>query len=631
MVNPKQKSQSNGRAIKGAGVFSGIRDEILPFPVGRDCKKILLLGTTGAGKTTLLRQLIGTSKSEGFPTTSTAKTTIADTEIVVAKGDYEAAVTFMTSSEVQMHLEECLSRALIAACEKESPDTVSDRLLEHRDQRLRFNYILGEEGDFLSGVVGRIHDIANEVNTHLRGELDVRTEKDRDAFESLLEEELSPQNNAKTQGVADDMMAEIRKRFAPLEGPALRKNKQGWPECWHFSSPDRKTFLENVRPFASNHSDRWGELLTPIVNGMRIRGPFAPRWWPDISQKFVIVDGEGLGHVLKNVSSATISTKHTRQMTEADAIVLVDNAAQPMQPASASVLMDAFLGGTAHKLFVCFTHMDHVEGDNLPNFRHKKRHVQRSAENVIGKIAEELGSDAGISAKRVLNGRIREFCFVGGVQETLDHNKEADKETIGALSKLMRTIFEMPDMASVPLLRFVDYDEDALRKSISGAVVKFRNDWRDFLYAEHWTRVKALSRRLAEDWDDEYDTLKPLADLGKGIQDAVYKSVQLPTEGDVTDEERDQQVAAFLRGVRAKIAELVQECVWVASNPHKQWEDGYAQKGPGSATTRRDIILGILGDDKDTPSPGPASEAFANAVVQIVKDVAEAEGETNTQ
>ncbi len=41
---------------------------------------MLLLGTTGAGKTTLVRQFLGTDPAtERFPSTSTAKTTVADT------------------------------------------------------------------------------------------------------------------------------------------------------------------------------------------------------------------------------------------------------------------------------------------------------------------------------------------------------------------------------------------------------------------------------------------------------------------------------------------------------------------------------------------------------------------------
>jgi ABC-type multidrug transport system ATPase subunit len=62
---------------------------------------VLLAGTTGAGKTTLLRHVIGSShEHDRFPSTSTARTTIADAEIITADGDYEAAVTFMSEFEL---------------------------------------------------------------------------------------------------------------------------------------------------------------------------------------------------------------------------------------------------------------------------------------------------------------------------------------------------------------------------------------------------------------------------------------------------------------------------------------------------------------------------------------------------
>lgn len=612
-----------GRAGKASADFQRIRDESIPIPTGEGYKKVLLLGTTGAGKTTLLRQLIGTGKAEGFPTTSTAKTTIADTEIICSKSAYEAAVTFMSSAEVRGHVEECLARALFAAWEKEPAETVQEKLLEHRDQRLRFNYILGEDSEFLSGVVSDIKRIADEKGKLLAGQLEIRTPKDRDAFESLLADEFDPKQNGQVRGIVDSIMGEIHKRFNLLDGENLRKSTKDWPECWRFASPDRAAFLGKIRPFFSNNSEKWGELLTPLVNGMRVRGDFSPKWG-SIPGGLVIIDGEGLGHVSPNVSSVTISTKIARQMNGADAIVLVDNAKQPMLAAPAAVLMDAFLGGNANKLFVCFTHMDHVEGDNLPNFRHKKRHVQNSAANAINSIgqaiARDIDADTGNSARRVLNGRIRQFCYVGGMQEALNDGEDAGKTSIEELSRLVRTIFDVPGMPSEQLLQVVAYDESALRAAISESVKKFREAWHACLYGEHWTRVKALTRRLAEDWDDEYDTLKPLAEMGKGIQDAVHKS--LARDG-APDDKKDQQVAVFLRTVRGKVAELVEDCVWVANNPHQKWEDAYAQKGRGSASVRRDIILGILGADNDKPSPGPASEAFVDAVVQIVKEAAE--------
>ena len=69
--------------------FGAIRESIIPLPTCKDSdyRRALLLGTTGAGKTTLLRQLIGTDPEiERFPSTSTAKTTVHETEVVLAPG-----------------------------------------------------------------------------------------------------------------------------------------------------------------------------------------------------------------------------------------------------------------------------------------------------------------------------------------------------------------------------------------------------------------------------------------------------------------------------------------------------------------------------------------------------------------
>ena len=89
--------------------FRGIREtEIpLPGPENGDYRRVLLLGTTGSGKTTLVRQLIGTDPvKERFPSISTAKTTVHDTEIVVCDGLWRAIVTFVPGDEVREYLNE---------------------------------------------------------------------------------------------------------------------------------------------------------------------------------------------------------------------------------------------------------------------------------------------------------------------------------------------------------------------------------------------------------------------------------------------------------------------------------------------------------------------------------------------
>src|SRR6185503_18618312 len=82
-----------------------LRDEIIPLPGPREgYTRARAVGTTGAGKTTLVRQLIGTDpERERFPSTSTAKTTVCDMEIVIADGPFKAAVTFFSREHVRLH------------------------------------------------------------------------------------------------------------------------------------------------------------------------------------------------------------------------------------------------------------------------------------------------------------------------------------------------------------------------------------------------------------------------------------------------------------------------------------------------------------------------------------------------
>ena len=103
--------------IEAGSEFGAKRDRIIPLPTKEDgYSHVLFLGTTGAGKTTLLRHVVGSDPVEDrFPSTSTAKTTTADIEIITAPGQFRAAVTFMPEHEVRAHIEECLEEACLEA------------------------------------------------------------------------------------------------------------------------------------------------------------------------------------------------------------------------------------------------------------------------------------------------------------------------------------------------------------------------------------------------------------------------------------------------------------------------------------------------------------------------------------
>jgi hypothetical protein len=123
-----------------------VRNSFLPLPDETNgYARAMLLGTTGVGKTTLLRQLIGTDpEKERFPSTAPAKTTIADTEIIMTDGPmYQAVMTFFPYAQVRIFVEECVVAAVTAHVDTGNRAVVERKLLEHNDQRFRLSYLLG--------------------------------------------------------------------------------------------------------------------------------------------------------------------------------------------------------------------------------------------------------------------------------------------------------------------------------------------------------------------------------------------------------------------------------------------------------------------------------------------------------
>lgn len=662
--------------------FNAIREAAIPLPTSNnsDYRRTLLLGTTGAGKTTLLRQLIGINPTtERFPSTSTAKTTVHETEVLLTSGSYKAVVTFFPMNEVREHLNECISEAVLSVHRGEDDCDVLRKLLMHVNQRFRFNYILGngpdayasddddDEDDTVSEEVGAESGIDLEVGAESRIDLEVTNallaetlatlrviaehqsillkdelgaidERDQRVVDELFEEELDRRLREDEQfhRISDDLIDEIEDRFSLLTEGSLRRSKQGWPESWSWETDDRRAFIRAVTLFSSNHASRFGRLLTPLVNGVRVAGPFLPDWNNGQQPKLVLLDGEGLGHTPKSV--AAISTSLSKRIESADAIVLVDNAVQPMQAAPVAAMKEMVTSGNAKKLFLVFTHFDEVKGDNLPKPSAGERHVLASAENVLASIGEELGP----FAERALRLRLKDACFfVGEIDDRLNLAKKSQKRTIGQLQSLLAAIDSIVEKPAPGQAKPV-YDRMNLVLAVKNAAESFHDAWwprlglayKPGVNKEHWKRVWALSRRLGTPgWADEYDNLKPVADLRKQLQDRLYVFLQNPLRWEVaepTDDAEKQQVFDSLaNALSAKILELVARRV--RAERMADWQTAFNQSGRGSSFARA-IIIGKQIYDRAAPipdmTPSPDRNAFLHEVATLVEDVCAEGGAT---
>ncbi len=636
------------------------REEVLPLPSPEDgYSRIQLLGVTGAGKTTLLRQFIGADPTkERFPSTSTAKTTVADMEIILASGEFQAVVTFISRDIARLYVEECVVRALAQAIDTQPDDRILRELLEHREQRFRLSYVLGkhsqaddmddedEDADetqggvevevtpsehaehvaYLERTLATVKELAAALRTKMEHDLDEPVARmaaaDRDAFVDLVQEQAL--GNDDVAELVEGVMEEVARRFDHAHGGELERASDGWPVRWTTTAPaeDRSDFIKRINRFTSNYAPNFGRLLTPLVEGIRVRGPFQPSWINgDEIPQLVLMDGEGLGHT--SHSAGSLPTSLTEAFTRADVILLVDNSAQPMLTAAQVALRTISAMGHDRKLAIAFTHFDLVRGDNLDSIEARREHVARSLENALSTMEEGGMRETIRGLRRNLEGRV---FYLSRMQETLEslsakaqRRSEAD---LGELLALCTKAIELPGgTPAVPV-----YDMANFVICIAKAMAAFQRSWdgrlglkiRPGIPVEHWTRVKALARRFAEFRLDAYDTMRPVADLLRDLAEGLADFMATPRrwkQANVGEEARQRAVET----VRQRMAERVKE--FASTNlqfdPRPEWTQAWALSGRGSGSQRSREIWTIY--EKAAPDIGEVPSQDSASVLDTLR------------
>lgn len=648
-----------------------LREARIPFPKPEDrYAKVLFAGTTGAGKTTLLRHIIGSDHThDRFPSTSTSRTTTAETEIITASGPYSGVVTFMPEHEVRAHIDECLEEACLCAIQRQTAAKIMAAFLTHREQRFRISYVLGawdegqsaESDDFsfddetaaTDNDPSEQESVTSEQQSHNRKRLDefldrikavtelagTRTASD---FGELADQE-NPENRAtwlelfgeaiyeqeEFAKLALDVLEDIEDRFSGISSGTFENSPTGWPVVWTFSSDDREEFLRQLRWFSSNHHKQFGRLLTPLVDGVRTKGPLHPAFAdsPDMP-KLVLLDGEGIGHTAKSASS--ISTRITRRFSEADLILLVDNAEQPMQSAPLEFLRVVGNSGHGEKLAIAFTHFDQVKGTNFGSFDQKRNHVLNSVRDAIGSLRQSIGAPVATSLEKRMDTHA---FFLGGMDREIGDIPKGFRNQLSALLSAMQAAAQVPEPVEAKPI----YSTEGLEISLRDAVEGFQAPWkarlglqyRDGIEKEHWTRVKALARRLANAWDIEYDGLRPVADLVLLLQENISRWLDAPagwTAAPKTDEERTAALSRIRTAVFDALIQLVE--TRMAENHRPDWTKAFDHKGPRSSYRRAEEIDRIYEEAAPLMNAAMTTMAreFLHKLYSLVRDAVEKAG-----
>lgn len=623
-----------------------LREQALPLP-SRDSgySRHLLIGVPGSGKTTLDRQLMGTqSEADAFPPTSVNRTTTFPIETIFRSGDYAAAVTFLSEHETRFEIEEAVSTAIVRAATDDIERTAKD-FLEQSDMRFRLKYILGdfqsddaqyedpyddpeqdelvEEGSLeeresddnrkkIEGYVRRIWALARKCRGKVEndlGDLNAMETDDRNVALDLIQVEA--ETDDEYPAIVSDVLEELRERFDMISTGKFEKNTTGWPRLWRLNTYDRKEFFTTLRFFAGIAATRWGRLLTPLVNGIRVAGPFHPNWTTDIP-KLVVFDTEGLGH--KADSSADLPDHLVSMFNEVDSIILVHSAKSAMDYSVGKALEALVSAGQTKKTVIAFSHMDAVHGPNLRG-RAKYEHTFNNLRNVI---ENQLGKSLPSEVIRFITDHLeRNVFYLGKINE---------QDPKPAYPELRRLTTRLENAAPKPLhvIAFPRYNTDHLILSIREAAEAFRMPWRVRLGLDihpheapcHWQSIKAMTRRYAEGFDDGY-RLRPVSNLLSSLSVAVSRFLETPAswDGKATNEEKRDVIDHIKEAVNKSLPALSSRRL--REQPQPQWNSAYGYRGPGTTRDRRDTVESIYA--RWVPIPTSVGDKDAEDFLDDVK------------
>jgi hypothetical protein len=639
--------------------YRDLRNEHLPFPPREEgYPRILLLGVPGAGKTTLVRQMIGSHPTrDRFPATSINRTTTFETEVIAGPENFAAAITFMSEEEADFEIRQSASAAILRAVGDQTTDArVAKALLERSDMRFRLKYILGDwpaeefdddpyageetldldesEGPNVSqkeaeelatklrAYVATVREIARRYKKEVEqthGSLSSLSSEERNKALDWLQD-LAEQSDTYSTLVSE-LLDDLRDKFDEILNGRLVKTTTGWPRLWltKESASKRSEFLSAVRYFSGIDRGDWGKLLTPLVNGIRVAGPFAPTWASSShAPRFILIDTEGLGH--KANTMPDVPDYIVSRFPESDAILLVHKGDLPFGFEGGKAL--EAIGGAGHtaKTAMVFTRMDQVKGPNIKGWLAKRDYSFSGVRNVVeNQIAKSLTSDV---ARFMLSHLENNAFYLGSLQ---NGDPVAAKAELSLLLEYLTDIVPPP----APARAFPDYGTyDLLVLALQKGVEDFRVPWRAYLSIQRhsghrplpWQSIKAVSRRYSEGFDDGYE-IRPASNLLSSMTLAIARFVENPIGWKGTPSPEDKRV--ILDRIKAAVSKrLARFCVLqLREKAQPDWQVAHAFRGTGSTFDRRVKIESLY----ERWVPEPANEAddmqHIQEFIQVVKRI----------
>jgi hypothetical protein len=642
-----------------------VRDRLLPFPQEVGYGVTLLSGVTGAGKSTIKRRLIGTqSDRHPFPPTSVNRTTTCEIETITGSPDYSAAITFLSRHQTQQEVTEVVSNAVLRAIEGTSHAQVAAELLEKSDQRFRLKYVLGgwpdaaaDDGDdddgflldedetgndqepsdnaFLERTVDRIFDIGSAARAEVEkilGPLDSFVGDDHDfALDEIQQQAEQSDDFIELVG---NIMDEIRERLDALQDGVEAESATGWPESWtmSMSAERRDEFLETLRRFVGTSPDLWGRLLTPLVTGLRISGPFRPQWVPEkLEYRHVFIDTEGLLHAR---TATEVPGELTSRFGEVDTILMVESAKNSLHsPAAAKVFEAVASTGYVSKFVLAFTHMDAVTGDDLSDAKSRKDKVYAGVRNVLDNhVARNVSREAARQLEQQLDTNTFYLEYLDPKKYPAADKARIDKVEARLGCRLLKLSCALKGRLQAAMAQSAVpvYSFESLGLAVQEMSVGFLTVYEARLGLKPvatipvapWQSIKAMARRYAEGWFDGF-WLSPIDTLVSVTRNVLTRFLESPLHWEgkgISDDDKAAVINRLKQIVNDSLSDISSTRLW--KQPQTSWQSAYSVAGTGSTFTRRQRVNEIL--TRQVPIPHSISDRWAQAWVDEFKRIVQA-------
>jgi len=450
--------------------FEEIQEKLGGLP---NYPKVYLLGSTGAGKTSIVRSILEIT-DEAFPTTLQTRTTVAPTEYVIsANKAFKSTFIFKEKENIENSIVEILISTILKAVSlSKSGDEfdIISYLEETPDERFRLKYIVSME--FLE-----------EINDYILESILPKI-KENQSSEELFNSHI--------------ITSEIEKLLNKILDAIIKKTKEICPDYELFNNElyiiddiqNKKEFILKNKAILKSDLDS----ISPLIEYARIEGDLLASWLPK-EYKFVLIDGEGIGHNIKEIKNS-LSTRHLDFFNFSDSILLVEKSDDPFITGGKSAIETIFLNGYSKKFKLVFSKTEKLEVKDTKGALNRR----------IGNVENAL-KDSNIEFNLDKNQKY----YLSNL------NKKANEETKQEISRVFKNIIdEFTNDKKNPIELEYDFDELAVELNTT----KFLQNWHTKIENEHWSIIKALTKRMMLK-EGEYRYLKPILDYHTLIMQEV--------------------------------------------------------------------------------------------------------------